>query len=412
LLSLEESASRRDRLTSTRLDRLIPELMEGAGIDCWILISREYAEDPVVQTMLPAKWLSSRRRTILVFLSRKGVHTRQAITRYEVDGTFPGVWDPTADPDQWNALAQRIKEADPASIAINTSNTFAHADGLTATEHERLREALGPDLGRRVVSGEELSVRWLQTRLPEERPVLEEACAHAHSILRRALSPEAIEPGSTTTGDLEWWLRAEVQKLGCQVWFHPSASIQRPGADLRGSFASATRPVVIEAGDLVHIDYGLIWDHLCTDQQQHGYVLSRPGDRVPEGLAEAMHRANQVQDVLLAEFADGRTGNEILAATLTRAQEDGLDPTVYTHPIGYHGHGAGPTIGLWDQQDGVPGDGDIEIFGPSAWSIELSNRSYVPEWDDSVAIMVEEEAWYELGTASWVDGRQTEIWGV
>jgi Xaa-Pro aminopeptidase len=412
LLNLEESASRRDRLTSTRLERLIPDSMEAAGIDCWILIAREYSEDPVVQTMLPAKWMSSRRRTILVFLSQNGVHTRQAITRYEVDGTFPGVWDPTVDPDQWDALAQRIKEADPASIAINTSNAFAHADGLTTTEHERLREALGPELGRRVVSGEELSVRWLQTRLPEEGPVLEEACAHAHSILRRALSPEAIEPGTTTTGDLEWWLRAEVQKLGCQVWFHPSASIQRPGADLRGSFASAPRPVVIEAGDLVHIDFGLIWDHLCTDQQQHGYVLLRPGDRVPEGLAEAMHRANQVQDVLLTEFADGRTGNEILAATLTKAKEGGLDPTVYTHPIGYHGHGAGPTIGLWDQQDGVAGEGEVEIFGPSAWSIELSNRSYVPEWDDSVAIMVEEEAWYEDGMASWVDGRQTEIWGI
>jgi Xaa-Pro aminopeptidase len=412
VLNLEESASRRDRLTSARLDHLIPELMEVAGIDCWVLISREYAEDPVAQTMLPAKWMSSRRRTILVFLSQNGAHTRQAITRYEVDGIFPGVWDPTADPDQWDALARRIKEADPTSIAINTSANFAHADGLTATEAERLREALGPEFAPRVVSGEELSVRWLQTRLPEERPVLEEACVQAHSILRRALSPEAIKPGTTTTGDVEWWLRAEVQKLGCPVWFHPSASIQRPGADLRGSFASATRPVVIEAGDLVHIDFGLVWDHLCTDQQQHGYVLQRPGDRVPEGLAEAMHRANQVQDILLSEFAHGRTGNEILAATLTEAKEDGLDPTVYTHPIGYHGHGAGPTIGLWDQQDGVVGVGDVEIFGPSAWSIELSNRSYVPEWDDSVSIMVEEEAWYEDGKIAWVDDRQTEIWGI
>jgi hypothetical protein len=169
---------------------------------------------------------------------------------------------------------------------------------------------------------------------------------------------------------------------------------------------------VIEAGDLVHIDFGLVWDHLCTDQQQHGYVLNRPGDRVPEGLAEAMHRANQVQDILLLEFADGRSGNEILARALTEAKEDGLDPTIYTHPIGYHGHGAGATIGLWDQQGVVAGEGDVEVFGPSAWSIELSNRTHVPEWDDNVAIMIEEEAWYEDGAARWVDGRQTEIWGV
>lgn len=412
MLNLEESASRRDRLTAARLENLIPRIMEGAGIDCWILISREYAEDPVVQTMLPAKWMSSRRRTILVFLSENGTHTRKAITRYEIDGIFPGVWDPIANPDQWEALAGRIKEADPASIAVNTSDDFAHADGLTASEHEKLLGALGADLAQRVVSGEDLSVRWLQTRLPEEKPILEEACANAHSILRRALSPKAIKPGFTTTGDLEWWLRAEVQKLGCQVWFHPSASIQRPGADLRGSFASATRPVVIEAGDLIHIDFGLIWDHLSTDQQQHGYVLQRPGDRVPDGLAAAMHRANQVQDILLSEFEAGRTGNEILARALAGARRERLDATIYTHPIGFHGHGAGATIGLWDQQDGVAGAGDVEVFGPSAWSIELSNRSHVPEWDDSVSIMIEEEAWYEDGTTSWVDGRQTEIWGV
>lgn len=409
MINLEESASRRDAITAARLDRLIPSLMEDAGIDCWILISREYAEDPVVGTMLPAKWLSSRRRTILVFL-RDG--TREAVTRYEVDGLFPTRWDPLAEPDQWAALVRRISEARPDSIAVNTSDDFAHGDGLTATEHGRLLEALGPELAGRVVSAEALAVRWLQTRLPEERAVLEEACAAAHHILQRALSPEAVDPGSTTTGDLEWWLRGEVQKLGTSVWFHPSASVQRRGGDLRGSFASATRPTVIEPGDLVHIDFGLVWDHLCTDQQQHGYVLDRPGARVPEGLLEAMHQANLVQDILLARFAAGASGNEILAGALADTRAAGLEATIYTHPIGYHGHGAGATIGLWDQQDGVPGSGEVEVFGPSAWSIELMNRAQVPEWGETVAIMLEEEAWFEDGEADWVDGRQSEIWAI
>ena len=409
MINLEESASRRDALTVARLDRLIPTLMDEAGIDCWVLISREYAEDPVVQTMLPAKWMSSRRRTVLVFL-RDG--TREAVTRYEVDGLFPTVWDPDAEPDQWSAVARRIHDAQPASIAVNTSADFAHADGLTATEHGRLLDALGPEFAGRIVSSEGLAVRWLQTRLPEEKRVLEEACATAHDILRRALSPEAIDPGSTTTGDLEWWLRGEVQKLGTRVWFHPSASIQRNGSDLRGSFASATRPTVIEPGDLVHIDFGLVWDHLCTDQQQHGYVLDRPGARVPEGLLEAMHKANQVQDILLERFVDGASGNEILARTLADTRAAGLEAAIYTHPIGYHGHGAGATIGLWDQQDGVPGSGDVDVFGPSAWSIELMNRAQVPEWDETVAIMLEEEAWFEEGAAAWVDGRQSEIWAI
>ncbi|MEX1037995.1 MAG: M24 family metallopeptidase [Acidimicrobiia bacterium] len=412
MINLEESASRRDKLTAARLDHLVPVLMDDAGIDCWILISREYADDPVVETMLPAKWISSRRRTILLFLREDQGHTREAITRYEVNGLFPATWDPKAEPDQWTALARRVGEARPESIAINTSAIFPHADGLTATEHARLIEALGPELGKRIVSAEALAVRWLQTRLPEERRALEEACATAHGILQRALSPEAITPGKTTTGDLEWWLRAEVQQLGCPVWFHPSASVQGKGRDLRGSFASVTQPTTIEPGDLVHIDFGLVWDHLCTDQQQHGFALERPGARVPEGLLEAMHRANQVQDILLERFVDGATGNEILARALADATEAGLDATIYTHPIGYHGHGAGPTIGLWDQQDRVPGSGDTDVFGPSAWSIELMNRAYVPEWNETVAIMLEEEAWFEDGAATWVDGRQTEIWGI
>lgn len=411
-LDLRSSAARRDQMTRRRLDRIVPSIMAEEDIDCWILVSREYAEDPVAQTMLPATWMSSRRRTILVFIAGPDGVRRHAVTRYEVDGLFPSAWDPEADGDQWQALARLVGDARPERIAVSKSQNFAHGDGLTATEHADLLSALGPQLAERVVSGEALAVRWLQTRLPEERPVLEKACSTAHGILRRALSSEAITPGTTTTNDLEWWLRDEVQRHGTTVWFHPTASVQRRGADLRGSFASKPGDIVIEPGDLVHIDFGLIWDHLCTDQQQHGYVLG-PGEGMPpQGLIAAMRNANQLQKILIGHFAEGRTGNEVLSATLDDARSSGLEAMVYTHPIGYHGHGAGPTIGLWDQQDGVAGPGDIALFGPSAWSIELLNRSYVPEWESSVAIMLEEEAWFEDGRVNWVDGRQKEIWTI
>jgi Xaa-Pro aminopeptidase len=411
VLDLRASATRRDALTKARLERLVPGLMKEKGIDCWILVSREYAEDPVAQSMLPATWMSSRRRTILVFLDGNQDSERFSLTRYEVDGLFPAAWDSQKEPDQWIALAAKIASADPNQIAISTSNSFAHADGLTHNEYEQLIAALGPELGKRIISGEPLAVGWLQTRLPEERPVMEDACREAHKILRRALSPEGITAGTTSTKDVEWWLRAEVQALGCPVWFHPSVSVQRNGADLRGSFASATRETIIEAGDLVHIDFGIVWDHLCTDQQQHGYVLAPDENAVPDGLSQAMRRANHLQDVLIANFASGRSGNEVLASSLQQAADTGLSPTIYTHPIGYHGHGAGATIGLWDQQDGVPGSGDVELFEPSAWSIELMNRATVPEWDNQeVGIMLEEDAWFEGEVVEFLDGRQTEIW--
>ncbi|REK22644.1 MAG: M24 family metallopeptidase [Actinobacteria bacterium] len=412
-LDLRESSLRRDRITRQRLDRVIPAVMEESEIECWILVSREYAEDPVAQTMLPATWLSSRRRTILVFLREGSDVRRAAISRYEVDGLFPSAWNRSSEPDQWRALRSIVADGSPASIAVSGSESFAHADGLTATEKAQLLDALGSELAERVVPGEELAVRWLQTRIPEERPILEEACSHAHDILRRALSREAVTPSVTTTEDLEWWLRDQVQLLGCPVWFHPSASVQRSGADLRGSFANATKAVTIEPGDLVHIDFGILWDHLCTDQQQHGYVLEPGQTSVPEGLQAALSSGNRLQDILLASFEDGRTGNDVLATALDAGRRAGLDPVIYTHPIGYHGHGAGPVIGLWDQQEGVPDGGDVRIFGPSAWSIELMNRSEVPEWgEEKVSIMLEEEAWYEDGLADWVDGRQTEIWAI
>ncbi len=412
-LDLRNSANRRDRLTKLRLERLVPRLMKDAKIDCWILVSREYAEDPVAQSMLPATWMSSRRRTILLFLSGEAEFERSAITRYEVDGLFPAGWDPELQPDQWDAVRERVVAANPATIAISTSESFAHADGLTQTEFGQLVAALGSGLGDRIVSGEALAVGWLQTRIPEEKPVFEEACRRAHQILRRALSPEAIKPGETTTRDLEWWLRDEVQVLGCPVWFHPSVSIQRRGADLRGSFASVTRDVAIDRGDLVHIDFGIVWDHLCTDQQQQGYVLLPGETDIADGLDRAMQMANQVQDILTSNFRSGSSGNEVLAVARQQASAAGLNPTIYTHPIGYHGHGAGATIGLWDQQDGVPGSGDVALFEPSAWSIELMNRTVVPEWDNQeIGIMLEEDAWFEGEIVEFVDGRQTEIWTI
>jgi Xaa-Pro aminopeptidase len=411
MLNLRDSSHRRDAITKRRLDQLIAPLMSDADVDAWVLISREYAEDPVAQTMLPATWMSSRRRTILVFVNEGADVIRKAITRYEVDGLFEAGWDPEAEPDQWAALARYLTEVDPERIAVSTSTSFAHADGLTHTELELFEKAVGPELAPRFVSGEALAVGWLQTRIPEERAIFEEACSQAHQILRRALSPEAVKPGETTTRDLEWWLRWEVQSLGCPVWFHPSASLQRPGVDLRGSFALATRDQPIEPGDLIHIDFGIVWDHLCTDQQQHGYVL-KPGEvEVPDGLANAMEKTNRLQDVVTSEFAVGRTGNEVLAAALSEARGSGLSPVIYTHPIGYHGHGAGPTIGLWDQQDGVAGSGDVKLSAPSAWSIELMNRAPVPEWGGfEVAIMLEEDAWFEDGKVEFLDGRQTGIW--
>ena len=388
--------------------------MARAGLDAWVLISSEYVEDPVLASMLPETWLgTARRRTILVFLrAADGSVRRHAVARYAVGDAFPADWDPSLQPSQLQRVGELLAAADPLRIGLDTSPTFQFADGLTAGARDALLAALPEWLVGRVVSAETAAIGWLETRLPEERSGMAAACEEAHSYLRRALSAEVIVPGRTTTTDVEWWLRDTVAAALRGSWFHPTVSVQRRGGlGARESFAAKPTDVVIQPGDLVHIDFGIVAEGYCTDQQQHGYVLG-PGEMAaPAGLQMAISKANRLQDILMAEFAVGRTGNAILRRTLEAAQAEGLDGLVYTHPIGLHGHAAGPTIGLWDAQDGVPGMGDYPLHASTAYSIELQVRTPLPEWGGQVVqAMLEEDAWFDGTACSFLDGRQTELW--
>jgi Xaa-Pro aminopeptidase len=411
ILPFSEQAARIDEWLRLRLETLVPGLMRRAGIDLWILVAREYDEDPVVETMLPATWLRARRRTILVFHDLgedRGVE-RFSISRYDVGGVFPGAWNPAEEPDQYKRLAGLVAERDPDRIGIDRSHDFALADGLSSTEHERLLAALPERLHDRLVSAEALAVGWLETRTPEELAFYPSLCALAHRIIAEGFA--AVRPGETTTADLEWWYRERIQDLRIGTRFHPSVSVQRPSAAEQAvQFARRRGAETIRPGDLVHLDFGITYLRLNTDTQQHAYVL-RPGESAaPQGLVDALGVGNRLQDLLLAEFHAGRTGNEILAAALARAAEAGIAATIYTHPLGFHGHGAGPTIGMWDQQQGVPGVGDAPLQPATAYAIELAAAVPVPEWDGfAVKIQLEEDAWFDGEPVHWFDGRQTEL---
>lgn len=409
ILSLEDQARVRDVWLELRLARILPELMAREGVDMWLLIGREYNEDPVLETMLPATWLSARRRTILVFHRKQdGSVERLAVARYKV-GSFAAAWVPETQPDQWARLAEIVRERNPRRIAVNRSADFALADGLTASESAALETALGPAFADRLVSGEALAVGWLETRIGEELAVYPQIVRIAHAIIAEALSERVITPGLTSADEVMWWLRERVRGLGLETWFHPSISIQRAeGADtsMTALFAK-DNPQIIMPGDLLHVDFGIVYLGLATDTQHHAYVL-RPGEtEAPEGLRAGLAAANRLQDILRDEFRAGDSGNAILARTRARAIAEGISPTVYTHPIGYHGHGAGGGIGMWDKQDGVPGQGEYPIMADTAWSIELNAEHAVPEWNGlKVRFMLEEDARFDGKTVDFIDGRQ------
>ena len=411
ILPLREQAKIEDKILHERLDTIVPLLMRREGIDAWILIAREYNEDPVLKTMLPATWLNARRRTVLMFIDHgddRGVE-RMAVARYAVGDVFPGVWDPEEQPDQWQRIAGILNEADPQRIALNYSDHYALADGLTFTEQQALNAALPQRLRERIESAEALAVGWLETRIDSEMEIYRDVVAVAHDIIREGFSAEVIEPGVTTTDDLSWWFRQRVNDLGLDTWFHTSIETERSARSLAEIEENELDPEVLYKGDHIHIDFGISYLNLQTDTQQNAYILRDDEADVPDYMKAALAEGNRLQDILTSNFLVGRSGNEILRRSLQQARDEGLDPIIYTHPIGLHGHAAGTTIGMWDQQDGVPGTGDYLMQPNTAYSIELNAQVHVPEWgEDPLPMKLEEDGFYDGQRFYYIQPRQTQ----
>ncbi len=412
ILSMEERAEVIDGWLDHRIDTLLPRLMRKHGIEMWIISAREYNEDPIIETMLPSTWLAARRRTILVVHDRgraEGVETL-AVARYDVGTRFERAWSPDEQPDQWKRLAEIIEQRDPESIAINTSDLFATADGMTKSEFDAFQASIDDKYRGRIISSEMLAAAWLETRTAREMEVYPQIVAIAHAIIAEGLSELVIQPGVTTTQDIQWWYRDRIRDLGLVTWFHPSVDIQRAGTGRGGDFSGTSQSNVVRHGDLLHVDFGITYLRLNTDTQQHAYVLKPGESEAPAGLVAALKIGNRLQDILTDNFVSGRSGNEILAASLARANAEGIWPSIYTHPIGYHGHGTGPTIGLWDQQGGVPGRGDYPLNDSTAYSIELNATVSIPEWDNQdIRIMLEEDAYFDGVDVWYINGRQTSL---
>jgi Xaa-Pro aminopeptidase len=418
ILSPRAQADWIDSMMEYRFEQMIPEMMDQANIDMWILISREYNEDPIMRTMLPSSWLSARRRTILVFSKEQKTKKveKVAIARYDVGRLMKGAWNIDVYPDQFEALRDYIVSKDPQKIGLNYSNDFGLADGLIRTEYNSLVKVLPKKYVQRIVSAERLALLWLETRSPMEVTFYKELLKVSRDIIYEAFNRSHITPGLSTTDDVVWHLRKRVADLGLQAWFHPTVSIQRDDAlkfEHVRNFSARPKDQIIQLGDLLHVDFGITYMRLNTDQQQHFYVLKENETEVPSFLQEAFAKTNRVQDILTEAFKTGLTGNAILKAALTKTKSEGIEATIYTHPIGFHGHAAGPTIGLWDQQGGVKGSGDYILQKNTAYSIELNAASPIKEWGGKVIkIMLEEDGIWDGNKFYYPDGRQTSIKGI
>jgi len=414
ILSEKNRAILKDELLEDRFQNLLPQLMDESNLDMWLLISREYNEDPVLKTMLPARWLNARRRTIILFYRNKEQNTleRIAVARYDIGKSIKSAWNKEQEPNQWKALSDIIAKRNPAKIGINYSKHFALADGLVKTDYEELVKNLPDTLNSRLVSAEKLAIAWLETRTEKEMILFKKLVKITHDIIDITFSEKVIEPGKTTTEDLVWYLRQKVTDMGLETWFHPTIDIQRSNQKLKShiySFTKGEKDKIIQKGDLLHCDFGITYIGLNTDCQQHAYVLKDDETAVPDFLAKAYKKGNRLQDILTSSMQEGKTGNEILLSSLNRAKNEGLRPSIYTHPLGKYGHSAGTTIGMWDSQGGVPFNGDYSLHKNTTYAIELNVTVTVPEWQKDIRIMLEEAGFFGDNTFEYVNERQIEI---
>jgi len=411
ILSLKHRADFINKLQKDRLNNLLPQLMDKTGIDMWVLITREYNEDPIIKTMLPPTWLNARRTTILVFSldSNTKKFESVAIARYAFGDNIPSIWNKEKQPNQWEALKEYIISKSPKKIGINTSSYESLADGLSKYHFDQLYNVLPKTYRKKIVSAEDLAIAWIETRTELEMTVFSQLVEISSAIIREAFSINVITPGITSTDDVVWWMREKVLELGLDTWFHPTVDVQRRDDSDLYSFDNKSKFDIILPGDLLHCDFGISYLTLNTDTQELAYVL-KPGEKnAPDFLINAFKEGTKIQDIFTNNFQQGLTGNEVLKKSLEEGKAQGLRPSIYTHPLGTYGHSAGTTFGMWDSQGGVPYTGDYPLQYNTAYAIELNTTVYIKEWDKDVRIMLEVPGFFGEDGFRYINGRQTEF---
>lgn len=432
IVSVKEQGEIKNRWLEKRINTILPDIMDREKIDMWIVVAREYNEDPVILSLLPSPMITARRRTILVFFKKEdGSIERLCISRpgTGLDLLYQGVWtnpkgsswqsfkkmmpgdispeqkDTDQPETQWECLNRVIKERNPGTIGLNFSEDIAFADGLTYTEYNNLIKNIDTTFHERIRSAEKLVIGWLETRIEEELAAYSGIVQIAHGIIAEAFSNRVIHPGVTTNDDVVWWMRQRVTDLGLQAWFPYEVSIFREGCEKVGE------KEIILPGDILHCDFGLMYLGLATDTQENAYVLKLHETEAPAGIKATHALGNRLQDILASEFIVGRSGNEILKKSLLKAKEEGINPCIYTHPIGNHGHGAGPLIGLYDMQDGVNDlRGEYVLNNNTCYSMELNITTNIPEWNNQEIILgLETDIAFTDNRVYYLGGRQTEL---
>ena len=364
--------------------KLAGEVMKECDVEAWLCLSREYNEDPLFHALTPSHFPTARRITILLLTQKDGECKNYCVNMHDADLEKYYIQDfDMKNETQMEALTRVLNKVNPKNIAINVSDHFAYTDGLSAGLYKMMMKELPKELTDRFTSSDEIGIRFLETRTPKELELFPEVMDEAMTIINNTFSDERIIPGVTTCRDLMDYMEQEVRDRGIIYWFEPTIDLQRHD----GMHGEET---VIERGDLLHCDFGITYMNLCTDTQRLCYVLKEGETDAPAELKEALKRNNRFQDIVRENMVIGRSGNDTFEMSIAQGKEEGLRPILYTHPLGFHGHAAGPTIGLFSNQSRIPVKGDLELHNNTGYALELSIVEYLDMYKRDTYIFTEE----------------------
>lgn len=410
LLSQREQLAVREAWLKKRLDTVLLPMMRKHNVSMWIVTNEEFHADPVTEYIAPPIPYVGRRDFFILADNGSGLD-KIAVVRYTEEHlkNFYTVLNPPGN-KIGETLKQIVAERNPKTIALNFGGTRGQSNGLTSNAYKFLADTLGKDYEARFVSGEKFVTDYLDTRLPEESEHYRAAVLATDVLTRRAFSNEVITPGKTTVGDVRWWLLQQVNNLGLTVWFQPDLRVQRKvKGDVNPTqfLEVAAENVVLERGDLIHVDFGLNYMGLSTDWQKHAYILQKGEKDAPQGLKDALKNTNRLQDALFAAARAGMTGPEVYEKTMAEMKRQNIQAMIYSHPIGTQGHGLGAAIDF--RRPLATGEERLRLG--SYTSIELNTATKVPEWDNQlVFVMAEDDAFMTGNGYQFFRPRQTEFY--
>ncbi len=394
LMDWSEQMAVRDEWLDRRHEMLLP-MMRRHDIDMWIVVNEEFHDDPLTEYIAPARPYTGR-RDVFAFVDAGEDGLRKVAATGYWEETVARYFESPIDPRPSAEVLRELYDThQPERIGLGFGGSRGMTRSLTHDSYQFLAEAMGSEAAGRFVSAEALIDEYLATRIPEEFDVYTDLVALTETITRAALSNEAITPGTTTVGDVRRFMYDELWRAGVRTWFQPDLRVQRRGmaeVGSRGFLAVAPEDIVLQHGDLVHVDFGISYMGLDSDWQKMAYILHPDENDVPEGWKVAMANTNALQDALMLRASrPGRTAGEAYRLAMADMQEQGITAQIYSHPLGNHGHGLGPSI---DFRSAARSDvGSRPLVEGAYISIELNTKTGIPEWDgQEIYVMAEDPA--------------------